>query len=60
MCFKQFVWKEGRPHDLNKDNFNFNDSTANFARKHLFKARDYRLTVWRELVKENFHMWRRI
>jgi len=62
MGFKQFEWKEGMPHDFNSENFNYRNDTAKFVRRHVtsHSRLGYRKLVWRELVKENFHMWRRI
>ena len=62
MAFKQFDWKADHPHDFDSANFNYRNPTAKFAR--IQATREVRLgfkrQVWRELVKFNFHFWRRI
>lgn len=62
MAYKQFKWKEGRPKDFVSANFLWSDPTAKYVRPHLMSHSrlGWRRYVWRDLVKFNFHMKRRI
>jgi len=58
MAYEQFSWKEGAPHDLESENFNYSDKTAKFVRSHAtsYSRKEWRKFGWREMVKLNFHM----
>jgi len=62
MGWDNFSWKEGAPHDFESKNFNYSDKTAKFVRSHVtsYSRLRWRRRVWREFVKLNFHMQRRI
>jgi len=67
MAYQEMEWKDGERYDANvSTNYAWGSrnppSKARFARDHaVSKSRNgWRLEVWRELVKFNFHFWRRI
>lgn len=59
MSWENFEWKDDMPHDLDKTNFKWTD-TSRIARSNFYASRTGYKSVAREMKKFNFHFWRRI
>lgn len=59
MAWRNWEWKEGMPHDLNKDHFKWTPKSR-VARAQLFESRKGFKKDAREMKKFNFHLKRRI
>lgn len=59
MAWRNFEWKDGKPHDLDKANFKWTPKSR-VARSELWAARRAFKKDAREMKKFNFHLRRRI
>jgi hypothetical protein len=62
MAYQQFAWKTNAPRNFDSKNYNYSNQTAKFVRAHAttHSRLDWRKIVWRDMVRLNFHLQRRI